>query len=184
MKSSPTLVPVQASPERRLRAALGQYATGVAVVTTMTPGGAPVGMTINSFSALSLDPPLILWCLRRSATRAAAFAAAPHFAINVLAAGQRELASRFARHDGDDGQRFGGVAWRRGPGGAPLLAGTVGAFACRRERALDGGDHVILIGHLDDYTVTAGRAPLVFHDGRYHALRPDPETLAATAASG
>jgi flavin reductase (DIM6/NTAB) family NADH-FMN oxidoreductase RutF len=182
MKSSPALVPVQASPGRRLRAALGQYATGVAVVTAVAACGAPVGMTINSFSALSLDPPLILWCLRRSATRGAAFAAAPHFAINVLAAGQRELASRFARHDGD-GQCFSGVAWQRGPGGVPLLAGTVGAFACRRERALDGGDHVILIGHLEDYRMTAGRAPLVFHDGRYHTLRPDPETLAAIAAS-
>jgi flavin reductase (DIM6/NTAB) family NADH-FMN oxidoreductase RutF len=153
--------------QKQLRNALGQYATGVAVVTTHTPGGLPVGMTINSFGPLSLDPPLIMWCLRRSASRGAVFAAADHFAINVLAAGQGHLAQQFAmRNHGE----FAGTGWYQGPRGLPLLRGALGAFTCRRAEQLDGGDHVIVVGHLENYAITAG-PPLVFHGGRYHTLR-------------
>jgi flavin reductase (DIM6/NTAB) family NADH-FMN oxidoreductase RutF len=192
MHASPTLAPPAASAEQQLRAALGQYPTGVAVITTVAADGALAGMTISSFTALSLDPPLILWCLRRRSSRAALFAAAPYFAVNVLAVGQAEVARRFARPNpnpspspgGGPGGGFAGLAWQPGPRGLPLLAGTAGAFSCRREPALDGGDHVILIGHVEDYRVTAGQPPLVRHAGRYTALRPGPPTLAAPAASG
>jgi len=156
--------------ERHLRTALGQYATGVAVVTTVGPGGHPVGMTINSFGALSLDPPLILWCLRRTASRGAVFSAASHFAVNVLAAGQAPLARQFAaRPQGE----FGQAAWHPGPHGLPLLCGALGVFACRRAQQADGGDHVIVVGHIEEFGITAGRSPLVFHAGRYHALTPE-----------
>jgi len=157
--------------QRQLRTALGQCATGVAVASAVTGDGRPVGMTINSFGALSLDPPLILWCLRHEASRGAAFTEADHFAINVLAAGQAHLARRFATWD-DSG--FTDLAWHPGPWCLPLLDGVLGVFVCRRSQLLDGGDHLILIGHLEDYEVAAERQPLIFHGGRYRALTDIP----------
>jgi flavin reductase (DIM6/NTAB) family NADH-FMN oxidoreductase RutF len=145
-------------------------------------------VTINSFGSLSLDPPLVLWCLRRGSARLAGFAAAEHFAISVLAAGQEQFARQFAAGTTPSapfaGQQFAGVAWREDPRGLPVLAGAVASFACRRAAQLPGGDHVIIIGELLDYQVIAagprhargpGGAPLIFHGGRY-------SSLAATAA--
>jgi flavin reductase (DIM6/NTAB) family NADH-FMN oxidoreductase RutF len=158
--------------ERQLRTALGQYATGVAVVTALQPDGRPVGMTINSFSALSLDPPLILWCLRRTASSGAAFLTARHFAVNVLAAGQAHLARQFAVRWQS---AFDEAPWRAGPHGLPLLLGTAGAFACRHARQADGGDHVIIVAYIEEFSVTAGRQPLIFHGGHYHELSHSTE---------
>ena len=170
---------------RALRNALGEYPTGVAIATTRTPAG-PVGVTINSFGSLSLDPPLVLWCLRRGSARLTDFAAAEHFAISVLAAGQEQVARQFAARTTPDApfarQQFAGVAWREDPRGLPVLAGAVASFACRRAAQLPGGDHVIIIGELLDYQVIgthpqhgghAGRpggVPLIFHGGRYSSL--------------
>jgi flavin reductase (DIM6/NTAB) family NADH-FMN oxidoreductase RutF len=153
--------------ERQLRSALGQYATGVAVVTTIASDGRPVGMTINSFSSLSLDPPLILWCLRRNASRAAIFMSSDDFAINILSSNQSHLAKYFAVHDS---RSLMAVHWLQGYHSLPLLHGTVAAFICRRLRVVDGGDHWILIGQVEKYDVAAGRSPLIFQDGRYCTL--------------
>lgn len=153
--------------ERQLRAALGQYATGVAVVTTIASDGRPVGMTINSFSSLSMDPPLILWCLRRDATRAAIFMSSDDFAINILSSDQAHLAKYFAVHDSRSHMA---VHWLPGYHSLPLLNGVVAAFICRRVRVVDGGDHWILIGQVEKYDVAAGRSPLIFQDGRYRTL--------------
>jgi flavin reductase (DIM6/NTAB) family NADH-FMN oxidoreductase RutF len=155
--------------EEVLRTAFGQYATGVAVVTTVARDGYPAGITINSFSSVSLDPPLILWCLRRGSASRDAFTTADHFAVNILAAGQEYLARRFAARTAG---RFAGQWWCSGPRGMPVLHDRLGVFICRRVRQIDGGDHLIIIGHLEEYEVTEGRSPLVFYGGRYHACWP------------
>ena len=162
---------------RALRTALGQYPTGVAVVTTCSPAG-PVGVTINSFGSLSLDPPLVLWCLRRGSACLAAFTGAEHFAVNVLAAGQEQIARQFAAQAAGGAPRagrFAGVDWHPDPRGLPLLDGAAAVFTCRRTAQMPGGDHVIIIGELLGYDI-AGWEPLIFHGGRYGSL-------AATAAS-
>jgi flavin reductase (DIM6/NTAB) family NADH-FMN oxidoreductase RutF len=153
-----------------LRAAFGQCATGVGVVTAITPAGSPAGMTINSHSSVSLDPPLILWCLRLDAARFSVFAGAEHFAVNVLAADQEMLARRFA----GPSPQFARLPWRTGPSGVPLLPGTLGSFVCRRADQARGGDHLIIIGRLEHYEVTSGQTPLIFFGGRYHRGLPRP----------
>lgn len=147
-----------------LCAALGHYATGVAVVTTTAADGRPVGMTVNSFSSLSLDPPLILWCVRRNSSSRHAFTAADYFAVNVLAAGQEQIARRFAAPAND---RFAGLAWQPGPAALPLLPGRLGTFICRRAEVFNGGDHLIITGQLAEYAVMTARMPLLFYRGRY-----------------
>ncbi len=155
--------------EEALRTAFGHYATGVAVVTAVARDGYPAGITINSFSSVSLDPPLVLWCLSRGSASRDAFTTADHFAVNILAAGQEHLARRFA---GRAAGRFAGQWWCPGPRGMPVLHDRLGVFVCRRVRQIDGGDHQIIIGHVEEYEVTEGRPPLVFYGGRYHACWP------------
>jgi flavin reductase (DIM6/NTAB) family NADH-FMN oxidoreductase RutF len=162
-----TATPLDTAAQSDLRAAFAQYATGVAVVTARTAEGHPVGITINSFSSLSLDPPLILWCLQLCAASLDAYTAADYFAVNVLASGQEPIARRFAARGTD---RFAGAHWYPGPRYLPLLDGGLGVFVCRRVARLPGGDHLIMIGALEEYEVSAGRQPLVFHGGRYRSL--------------
>lgn len=149
-----------------LRAALGRYATGVTIVTCADAQGRWVGLTANSFSALSLDPPLVLWSLRRTSPSLAAFSGAAHFAVNVLAREQIELSRCFAarRHD-----KFALGSWTAGEDGAPVLAGCVAVFECASASAQDAGDHVLFIGRVLRFT-DHGHAPLVFQSGRYHLL--------------
>jgi 3-hydroxy-9,10-secoandrosta-1,3,5(10)-triene-9,17-dione monooxygenase reductase component len=149
-----------------LRAALGRFATGVTIVTCTGPDGAPVGLTANSFTALSLDPPLVLWSLRRASASLAAFEAAPHFAVNVLAETQVDLSRRFASPQAD---KFGEGAWGPGLGGAPVLAGCAAVFECEVASRQVAGDHVLFIGRvlrLADLSV----APLLFQGGHYRML--------------
>lgn len=150
------------------RAVLGRFATGVAVVTAMTRTG-PVGMTVNSFSSVSLDPPLVLFCLRRASGLRTAFTQAESFTVNVLREGQRDLAGRFAASGVD---RFGATHFRQGANGAPLLAGTLAALECTTERIIPAGDHDIVIGRVG--TVAADPAavadPLVYYEGAYRSL--------------
>jgi len=155
--------PPSGDSHRALRTALGRFATGVAVVTTVTPAGRPVGLTVNSFSSVSLDPPLVLWCLRRSSASLPAFLTADRFAVNLLAARQRHLAARFAAPVPD---RFAGVPWQPDRHRLPLLSGTIAYFACRRARLLDAGDHLLLIGQVEDHATAPGE-PLIFLDGGY-----------------
>ncbi len=150
--------------ERDLRDALGRFATGVTVITTMTADG-PLGITANSFASLSLDPPLVLWSPARKSSRFAAFEAASHFAVHVLARDQQAIAEHFARL-GDGFDRFG---FAPGLGAAPLLADGAARFECRHAARFDGGDHLICVGEVlrlahDD------RAPLVYHQGGYRGL--------------
>jgi flavin reductase (DIM6/NTAB) family NADH-FMN oxidoreductase RutF len=151
---------------QNLRAALGRFATGVTIISCVGPAGAPVGLTANSFSALSLDPPLVLWSLRQSSGSLAAFEAAPHFAVNVLAESQVDLSRRFASSQAD---KFAEGAWAAGLGGAPVLAGCAAVFECEVASRQVAGDHVLFIGRvlrLADLSV----APLLFQGGHYRML--------------
>lgn len=152
-----------ASPTTDLRRALARFATGVTVVTTAEPDGSPVGLTVNSFSSVSLEPPLVLWSLSSRSRRLSTFLAASHFAINVLSETQQEISARFA---GPAEDRFAGIACQVGLGGAPLLAGCLATFECAHAGRIPAGDHVILLGRIERYRHRPG-APLVFFDSRY-----------------
>jgi flavin reductase (DIM6/NTAB) family NADH-FMN oxidoreductase RutF len=156
---------------RDFRRALGQFATGVAVVTTRTPDGRKVGVTVNSFSSVSLDPPLVLWSLLRQAPSFADFTQSTHFAINVLAANQHHLSRQFSTPLSD---KFAGVESVEGTAGVPLLQGVNAHFVCRNVRQYDGGDHVIFLGEVEDYKYSDGE-PLVFHSGRYRLATRHPD---------
>jgi flavin reductase (DIM6/NTAB) family NADH-FMN oxidoreductase RutF len=142
------------------RQALGAFATGVCVVTADTPSG-PVGITINSFTSVSLEPPLVLWCLDERSERAPLFAAAERYVIQVLDAGQQAAATRFARGD-----------WAlaesevRRTGGAPRLAASLAWFACEAERQIQAGDHLMILGRVVAFEGAPGEG-LTFHRGRF-----------------
>lgn len=151
---------------RALRTALGRFATGVTIITCLDSGGQRVGLTANSFNALSLDPPLVLWSLRRASPSLPAFEGATHFAVNVLAESQADLSRRFASGVAD---KFAEGQWTSGLGGAPVLAGAAAVFECATQARHDGGDHRLFVGRvlrLADLSV----APLVFHSGHYRML--------------
>lgn len=149
------------------RTACGQFATGVAVVTAQGPAGPPIGLTINSFSSVSLDPPLVLFCLGRDAQCMTGFDAADGFVIHMLGANQRDLSARFATPDAD---RFQGLDWLQGPCG-PVLPGALARFDCRRHATVDGGDHVILIGRVEAVSVPdTAEDPLVYFRGGYRTI--------------
>jgi flavin reductase (DIM6/NTAB) family NADH-FMN oxidoreductase RutF/2-polyprenyl-6-methoxyphenol hydroxylase-like FAD-dependent oxidoreductase len=156
---------------RELRRALGQFATGVTVVTTRAEDGRRVGVTANSFTSLSLDPPLILWCLDRTAPSRVAFETAGRFAINVLSASQHYLSRQFATPADD---KFAGLTCEDGPGGVPLLAGVLARFVCRNVRQVEAGDHVIVIGEVETFEMFEGE-PLIFHSGSYRVVTRHPE---------
>ena len=156
---------------RDFRRALGQFATGVTVVTARTADGRRVGVTVNSFSSVSLDPPLVLWSLSRQAPSFADFTHASHFAVNVLAANQHHLSRQFSTPLPD---KFSGVEFAEGSGGVPLLSGVNAHFVCRNLRQYDGGDHVIFLGEVEDYKYADGE-PLVFHSGRYRLATRHPD---------
>lgn len=148
---------------RHLRAALGRFATGVTVITTRTASGKLEGLTANSFAAVSLDPPLISWSLRRSALSFAGFLGANHFAVNVLCAEQHALCRHFTTPRLD---KFEDIAFTEGVHGAPILVGSLATFECRTETTFEGGDHLIFIGRVIRAAYRDGE-PLIFSAGRF-----------------
>ncbi|MDR1994084.1 flavin reductase family protein [Azonexus sp.] len=152
---------------RPLRNALGRFATGVAIVTALDPDGRPIGLTVNSFSAVSLDPALVLWCLDNGSNSLEAFRRASHHAINILAADQVNLSNRFATWPAD---RFVGLPWQPGAGGAPVFPGCCAVFEVANETAHIGGDHTIFVGRVERFAETPDLAPLLFHAGQYRQL--------------
>jgi flavin reductase (DIM6/NTAB) family NADH-FMN oxidoreductase RutF len=150
---------MRAFDQRQFRDALGQFATGVTIVTARTDAG-PVGMTVNSFASVSLDPPLVLWSVARDSDRFESFERTDHFAVHVLPADGQALASSFAA----SGTDFNGLAPEEGVGGVPLLPHFAARFECRTEARHHGGDHLILVGEVVRLEVREAR-PLVFHAG-------------------
>jgi flavin reductase (DIM6/NTAB) family NADH-FMN oxidoreductase RutF len=162
------VITVSASAEQ-IRHALGHFATGVSVITTLGPDGEPVGTTASAVSSLSLQPPLVLVCLDRSSATLAALREHGAFAINVLTARQRALSAHFARRGA--AVSWAGVAHRRGATHAPLLDGALAVLECALEHCLDGGDHEIVVGRLHAMELTDERPePLLHYRGAYASL--------------
>ena len=151
------------------RTALGKFATGVTIVTARTAEGDLVGLTANSFNSVSLSPPLVLWSLSRAAASMPAFSTGSHYAINILAADQKELALRFAAKGVD---RFADVEFIEGVGGAPLLAGAAASFECFNRSRYEEGDHVIFVGEVERCTHRAEASPLLYHGGKFYTEHP------------
>src|SRR5215212_11348480 len=143
---------------RDFRNALGTYATGVTIITATTDDRKPYGLTCNSFTSVSLNPPLVLWSLGLFSQGMTVFQNASHFAVNVLGASQQALASKFAKSSED---KFAGVEWKAGLGGAPLLADSVANFQCRAANRYYGGDQIIFLGAVEAYSYNR-REPLLF----------------------
>lgn len=161
---------------RAFRRCLGQFATGVTVMTTST-GGRLAGMTVNSFSALSLEPPLVLWSIRRASGSLPTFVEAEHFAVNVLAGDQVEVANLFASPAPD---KFDTVPWSEGRMGSPLLTGAIATLECAQEQLIDGGDHIIVVGRVLHFARHDGE-PLLFAQGRYALSQEHPAAVRVTS---
>lgn len=155
---------------RTLRDALGCFATGVTVVTCLNDEGEPAGITVNSFTSVSLDPPLLLVCLHKQAASATTLVEASHFAINVLQTGQQPASITFSTRVED---RFGSTPWSCGEAGAPILKDSLGVFECERFAVYDGGDHHILVGQVVKASFDTGLDPLLYFRGRYRRLHFD-----------
>lgn len=164
------------SDPRALRDAFGCFMTGVTVVTTLDAQGRPVGFTANSFSSVSLDPPLLLVSIANSSANRATFTAAEGFAVNILAEGQRDVSATFARPVAD---RFADIYWKRGPVGGPVIAGVSAWFDCRLEQTVEAGDHTILIGRIGGFEATP--APGL---GYYRGAYVTPAQTAAQLPTG
>lgn len=156
---------------RDFRRALGQFATGVTVVTARASDGRKIGVTVNSFSSVSLNPPLILWSLARQAPSFSDFTNCTHFAVNVLEVKQHHLSRQFSTPLPD---KFAGVDFAEGKAGVPIVSGAIAQFVCRKVKLYDGGDHVILLGEVEEYKYNDGE-PLVFHSGRYRIATHHPD---------
>ena len=150
------------------RDAMGAFPTGIAVITAASQEMSHIGITVNSFTSVSLEPPLVLWCIDRRSRRYPHFAQAPGFTVSILASGHREVSARLARageHNLD------GIALIPTELGPPALADSLAIFECARESVQDAGDHAILIGRVLRFARhDAAGAPLVFFQGRYGAL--------------
>lgn len=173
ISEQPMLNQIDITNKKGIRNLLGQFATGVTVITTRGKDGRKIGMTANSFSSLSLDPPLVLWSLSKTAPSLPDFVDAEHFAIHMLGQEHHDLSGHFARPAED---KFLGIAHveHEGIHGIPLLEDALATLVCRNVQQYEGGDHLIFIGEMQQYQQREG-APLVFHAGKYRAVIEHPE---------
>jgi flavin reductase (DIM6/NTAB) family NADH-FMN oxidoreductase RutF len=165
---------------RQLRNALGRFPTGVTVITARAPDGKMEGLTANSFAALSLDPPLVLWSINHNSPSVAGFKASGHFAINVLRADQTDLSHRFATKRE---HKFEGLDFAEGVGGSPVLGGVLATFECEITQMIEGGDHLLFVGRVHKLAYGEGE-PLIFNAGKYSTARPLSAGSAATDLNG
>jgi flavin reductase (DIM6/NTAB) family NADH-FMN oxidoreductase RutF len=149
--------------QRNLRDCLGTFVTGVTVITTVAANGVPVGVTANSFSSVSLDPPLVLWSQALSARSFPVFRDAERFIINILAEGQAEISKQFAKSGAD---KFATIATRAGIGGLPIIVGCTAFLECVKVATYPGGDHIVFVAQVENFERT-DRKPLAFGGGRY-----------------
>jgi len=162
---------------KAFRRALGQFPTGVCVMTTLHDNHEPIGVTASSFNSVSMDPPLVLWSVDRQAYSASIFAEAEHFCVNVLCNEQTDVSNRFASQGTE---KFAASDWIAGPNGCPQLTDTVACFHCKTWQVYDGGDHVIIVGEVIEFESNDKAEGLVFHKGRYAfaVTQPTQETTA------
>ncbi|MDR6203983.1 MULTISPECIES: flavin reductase family protein [Paraburkholderia] len=160
------------------RRALGAFVTGVTVVTTIQADGSPRGFTANSFTSVSLDPPLILVCIAKSASSYAVFSGTRHFAVSVLAEDQKSVSGVFASKAAD---KFAQVAWETRNTGAPVMTGAAASFDCAAHEVVDAGDHIILIGRVLDFVHTSA-SPLGYCRGAYVNFSLSQDALAAAGS--
>ncbi|WP_439106882.1 flavin reductase family protein [Congregibacter sp.] len=153
---------------RELRNALGQFATGVCLVTVVDDNGVAQALTINSFSSVSLEPPLVLWSLQKDAEIYPVYATAPHYCISVLSQAQEEHSSTYAEKGG---HRLSEAHFELGQNGAPVIKGALVSFECSLEQTFDGGDHIILLGRVTHMSEVDSQSPLVFFCGQYRELK-------------
>lgn len=171
MSTQATLKPksaVNLFDSRAFRHALGHFPTGVAIVTTRTPEGRPVGLTINSFASLSLEPPLIMWSLANQSPSLNVFENCNYFAINVISQAQVDAALGFANPKIED--KFALVSHMDGEEGVPLLDNCVATFVCKNYRQHEGGDHTLFIGRVVRHSTITEHEPAVFHRGQFTRL--------------
>ena len=155
------------------RQAMGSFATGVTVVTVASGDGNMHGMTVNSFSSVSLDPMLVLICLDETSRGAGLIERTGAFAVNVLSAGQQDLSSRFAdRHRPAGPAMFDGVLFEPGATGCPVLADATASFDCLLRQTHHAGDHLIVLGEVVALVHRPQQEPLIFHSGMYKSLEP------------
>ncbi len=147
---------------------MGHFTTGVSIVTTLAKNGAPIGMTVNSFTSVSLNPPLVLVCLNNSAGTIHQFLETEFFAISVLSESQSEISKLFAKRHSD---RFIGTQWHKGENNMPLINGAIAHFECKRTQIHDGGDHTILLGEVTRAQLISDEAPLIYYGGEYRELK-------------
>jgi len=151
---------------QELRRVLGHFVTGVTVVTTMDKVGTPFGLTVNAFTSLSLNPPLVLICIDKEAQCYRCFDQSRIFAVNVLSEDQEAISRRFASRGIE---KFAGIKWHRGKLGVALLDGAMGHIECKVVHSYEGGDHTIYVGEIVN-TAASGKRPLIFFKGKYHRL--------------
>ncbi|PKU25546.1 flavin reductase family protein [Telmatospirillum siberiense] len=152
---------------RTFRNALGCFPTGVTIVTSLKEDGAPIGVTISSFSSLSLSPPLVLFCLDDRNSELDSFLRAGHFAINVLSDAQQDLSDRFASRKSG---KWDGVSWEPWNSGVPILNGCLANFECALVAVHDGGDHRIFVGQVERMRQSEEGKPLIYWRGNYVGL--------------
>ena len=152
------------------RSVLGRFVTGVTIITAMD-GGDPAGVAANSFTSVSLDPPLVLFCVARASTTWPRIERAQRFAVNILGEHQEELSRLFATKGAD---RFGQTDWHLGVGGSPVLHDVLAYLDCEFWAEYDGGDHIIVVGQVLDLGITHHAGPLLFYQGQYVRITSDP----------
>lgn len=151
------------------RKTLSKFCTGVTVVTARNADGIH-GLTVNAFSSVSLNPPLILVCITKKGLSHSVLSESDAFVVNILSAQQQEVSNRFANPELDSAARFRGLNYRLTDAGIPLLEDCLGHLQCRLANTFDGGDHTIFIGKVEEASFSDGKKPLLFYESRYHDL--------------
>ncbi|PQP18185.1 3-hydroxy-9,10-secoandrosta-1,3,5(10)-triene-9,17-dione monooxygenase reductase subunit [Rhodococcus opacus] len=162
-------VAAEAIDPRRFRTVLGQFCTGVTIITTIDDG-VPVGFACQSFAALSLEPPLVLFCPTKTSRSWAAIERSGIFCVNVLAEEQQSTCARFGSRDPD---KFAGIDWAVSPLGSPILTGSLAHIDCSLESVHDGGDHWVAFGRVSSLSEIREERPLLFYRGQYTGIEPD-----------
>lgn len=166
MKNSSAVIDESPVCPSEYRKALGQFTTGVCIVTARDEDNQPIGLTVNSFTSVSLVPPLVLWCLSKTSMNLNAFLNAPAFSVAILAEDQRGLANHFAKPQRD---RFANVTWTWSDAGLPIFEGTAATLECRTTETRQAGDHVIFLGEVMRL-MSSQEPPLIYQAGTYRTL--------------